>query len=454
MEEVKDGLLIKGKTKEIYTSEDDPENYVICKYLDTITANNDPSLTREFDGKGRDSNTVNGIIMGLLKKAGIPVAFVDMITDTEFLAHRCQMILLEVIARRLLVGSYLKRWPNVVSGTRCHRLEIEFFLKTTDGGLKTSDGAPIVKGLTPDQDDPLIINPYDFEPWKLVHPKRPSWSNESSLEGHYNLRLSQDVFNKAGFKGKDLDDTDRVTMMERMEELTRRVFLVIEGAWKTLGLRLIDLKLEFGIAPDGTLVVADVIDCDSWRLWNDKGEDISKQSFRDMLQDEPDGLKKVRAKYAYVAEMASRIRIPKQVLVLWRGSDKDKLPKFDLAQQIGVTTEKVTLSGHKATQRVLNRLNELENQYPEGGVIICFVGRNNSLGPVLSTHTNWLVISVPVNYRDFADDIRSNTRMPSDTPNMVAWPAENAMLAAMSILGQRNPIFYAICQFRIEELDF
>lgn len=62
--------------------------------------------------------------------------------------------------------------------------------------------------------------------------------------------------------------------------LADRVFTILEESWKKLGGRLIDFKLEFGRSPDGTIVVADVIDCDSWRvMW--EGIQLSKQPYRE-----------------------------------------------------------------------------------------------------------------------------------------------------------------------------
>ena len=78
---------------------------------------------------------------------------------------------------------------------------------------------------------------------------------------------------------------------------------------------LVDLKVEFGYDTKGRLLLADVIDNDSWRVIED-GSYIDKQVYRD-----GGALDDVAAKYRRVAEITDRFQLPRQRIILWRGSE-------------------------------------------------------------------------------------------------------------------------------------
>ncbi|MBU4338143.1 AIR carboxylase family protein [Patescibacteria group bacterium] len=433
-------LLNEGKTKEIWGVVGN-SNIVIVKNKKDITAFDDPEYTKEFALKAKYATTTTCRVFELLQKAGIPVAYQEQISETEFIAPNCAMIPLEVVARRLAVGSYLKRHPelNKQEGQpphRFHRLVIEFFLKTTNGRLINNQGLVVVRDLNSQkgEEDPFILNPNE-ERWKLYHSKKPLWDPEANLC----------IFATAA---------DAVGMMAMknisfMEEITRKVFLVLEGAWNVLGLRLIDMKIEFGITDSGNILVADVIDNDSWRLKDQHWQELSKQAFRD-----GEKLDEVERKYGTVAQLVERFRIPNQAIVIWKGSEADDFIDLSLMDKIpGVSVIEVAKSGHKETDSALKKLEEIISLYPDGGVIITKVGRSNGLGPTLSTHTNWIVISVSADWKQKPQNIWSSLDMPSDAPMLTALYDKNALFAAMQILSQKNPIFYMLRQNAIEELD-
>lgn len=448
-------VISEGKTKIISEVKGNP-NLVVVGNKDDITAFDDPAFTKNFNTKGGYSTSTTSRIFELLLAAGVPVAFKEQISDTEFVADKCKMISLEVIARRYAVGSCLKRHPNlaVAEGEqphRFHRLLIEFFLKTAGGKLEI-DGKTIIKGLnhvvdgeSKTLDDPYIANP-DDDVWNLFHPKKPKWNQAADL---HQTVASEKVLSKiTSFKG-DEQIPVQVSNIKDIKSITRKVFLVLEGAWQTLGHRLIDFKIEFGITPDGRIVVSDVIDNDSWRLRDADWEELSKQAFRD-----GEDLSEVEKKYGLVAALTERLRIPRQAIVLWRGSESDDITEIStMLKNSGINTEDVVLSGHKSPNGSTKQLEQILGKYPDGGVIIVIVGRSNGLGPILAARTSWPVIAVPATLGDFPEDVWSSLRMPSNVPLLTAWPAKNAVLAAMDILAQKNPIAYALRQLEIEEFD-
>src|SRR5437588_77272 len=91
-----------------------------------------------------------------------------------------------------------------------------------------------------------------------------------------------------------------------MRRTARRAFLVLEKAWQLEGGTLVDLKVEFGFDSKGHLLLADVIDNDSWRVV-EGGSYIDKQVYRD-----GGSLEDVAAKYRLVSALTYRLRLPRK----------------------------------------------------------------------------------------------------------------------------------------------
>ncbi|MEK9151316.1 MAG: phosphoribosylaminoimidazolesuccinocarboxamide synthase [Patescibacteria group bacterium] len=440
MEYRKGARLSEGKTKIVWKVKDRAEK-VIIENKNDITAFDDPSFTKQFKTKAAYATMVTCRVFELLEKAGVPVAYEQQIADNQFVASNCSMIPLEVVARRFAVGSFLKRHPELVTDEgivpkRFHGVAVEFFLKTTKGKLVNHKGETVLSGLDPKkgEEDPLIVNPFEKD-WRLFHPKKPNWEETADLGR--TLKTSKILPSRSS------------EMMREMEVLMRKTFLVLEGAWNTLGYRLIDMKIEFGVDKKGKLMVADVIDNDSWRLRDAKWQELSKEAFR-----QGEKLDEVEKKYGFVADLAQRFILPQQAIVLWRGSDSDDFPDMSfLGSSQGIVVEEVTLSGHKSTQKCLKKLGDIMTRFPEGGVIIACVGMSNGLGPILAARTGWPVIGVPMTAEKFPEDVWSSLRVPSQVPMATVLSGKNAVLLACNILAQKNPVAYAIRQMSIEALD-
>lgn len=291
---IRGALIAEGKTKKIYEYLPDPGKAVV-EYKNDITAFDDPSKTRQFETKAKHSNTTNARVFEMLNRAGIPTAFVRQLSDTEFLAEKCTMVPLELIARRYAYGSYTDRMPEFkVEGKVPHRFDelvTEFFLKTTKGGLTSAEGEQLVDGLDPlrGEEDPLIPNPE--EPvWKLAHSKKGS---DADL-------------------GKSVD-AEKVlpsgTTVAEIRDLVRRTFETLEAFFDGEGFHLIDFKIELGVTGDGRLVVADVIDNDSWRLRDADWNELSKQAFRDKLKAGDENFSDIHGNYALVAALLDKSKV-------------------------------------------------------------------------------------------------------------------------------------------------
>jgi phosphoribosylaminoimidazole-succinocarboxamide synthase len=236
-------IIREGKTKQITAA-----TVGLVESNDMLTAG-DGKKRELLPGKGELATSTNCAIMELLRRSYIPVAYIGLgPTPTTFYTQICDMIKFEVVVRRIAKGSYLKRNTNVLEGTRFEEPIVEFFYKTKNQLL---GGQPIPV------DDPLMVE-HPGDGWHIYRPDKPLSEGDISP-----LRV-----------------TDQVKHIPVCNRLALQSFLVLEAALAKLNATLQDIKFEFGIIPDGRVILADVVDCDSWRVsWC--GLQLSKQGFRD-----------------------------------------------------------------------------------------------------------------------------------------------------------------------------
>lgn len=215
-------------------------------------------------------------VFELLRAKGIPLAYIGRDGPTTLLTRICKMIPVEVVVRRIATGSYLKRHPNVIQGAIFEEPVIEFFYKTS-GRMFNDVQLPC--------DDPLMVINEDKSGCHLYLPNKPV------QEGYIcPLKLPDD------------DLHGLIVMLGECSVIATDVNTHLKRAWRALGGTLYDFKLEFGLLPDdSTIVLADVVDCDSWRvMW--EGIQLSKQGYR-----EGDDLEKVLGVYRIAASLTDQM---------------------------------------------------------------------------------------------------------------------------------------------------
>jgi phosphoribosylaminoimidazole carboxylase/phosphoribosylaminoimidazole-succinocarboxamide synthase len=411
-------LIAEGKTKRIFQLADS-KDLVTLVAKDDITAG-DGAKHDVIPEKGLLANRTTCNVFRLLKDCGIPVAFEEQDSPLSFIAPGCTMLPYEVVTRREAHGSYLKRHPHIGKGQLFPQLLVEFYLKTKDKDWK---GKPLVA------DDPLMDFADGASQIRLLNPAKPVIGQEPFL-----ILPASDV----------LTSNDEWKIFPEMRRIARQTFLVLEKAWQLQGGTLVDLKVEFGYDAKGRLLLADVIDNDSWRVIED-GSYIDKQVYRD-----GGALDDVAAKYRRVAEITDRFQVPRQRIILWRGSDTDKTEPFEAALgELKDLMTVVTCSAHKEPVRAATTLYRMAQEIPDT-IMIANIGRSNGAGPTLSAISTVPVITVPASAKEFPEDVWSSLRAPSKVPVMTVLEPSNAVLAALNILSARNPRIYAHVRSEIE----
>ena len=412
-------LVIEGKTKKIYQVAGNADLVTVIS-KDDITAG-DGAKHDIIPDKGRLANrTTCNVFPPAQGVRPCPSRSRKQDSESSFIAPNCLMLPYEVVVRREAHGSYLKRNPHFSKGQLFPQLIVELFLKTKDRNWK---GKPLVC------DDPLLIYQEASSQIQLFNPAKPIHGQEPFL-----VLAGSEVF------GRD----EEWKIFPEMRRIARQAFLVLEKAWQLEGGTLVDFKVEFGFDPKGHLLLADVIDNDSWRVI-ENGSYIDKQVYRD-----GGALDDVAAKYRRVAEVTNRFQLPRQRIILWRGSDKDKTEALSeaLGDLKGLMTV-VTYSLHKEPVAGAGILHRMAQEVPDS-VVIAYIGRSNGAGPTLSAMSTIPVITVPSSVKEFPDDVWSSLRAPSNVPVMTVLEPSNGVLAALQILSARNPRLYARVRGEIE----
>lgn len=388
--------LYEGKTKEVYELLDSPGR-VLLQSKDQITAGN-AARKNHLEGKAAISNKITSCIFQLLQDAGIKTAFTKKCGETAFIAPQCEMIPIEWVCRRIATGSFLKRNPGVKEGYKFYPPKVEMFFKDDANN-------------------------------------DPQWSEEQLIAAQF------------CFAGLAIGQTE----VDIMSHATQAIFEILEKAWLPQNCTLVDMKIEFGVdVTTKEIVLADVIDNDSWRLWpsGDRSQQKDKQSYRDLKEVTPEGLQMVKKNFEWVADRVelllksdSQCRV---VVLMGSASDLGHCEKIKKAcGNFGIPCELRVTSAHKGPDETLR----IKAEYEGDGIPTVFVavaGRSNGLGPVMSGNTAYPVISCPPITPDWgAQDVWSSLRLPSGLGCSTILSPEGSAQFAAQIFGLNNHLVWA-----------
>ena len=214
----KKDLLYEGKAKKVYCT-DEPETYIVS-YKDDATAFNGQKKGT-IVGKGVVNNRMSNFMFRLLEQHGVPTHFVEELNDRETAVKKVSIVPLEVIVRNTAAGSLSKRL-GLPEGTPMKTPVLEFRYKNDELG------------------DPMV-NDYHI--------------------------LAMDLATR--------EELDTIASM------SFKINALMVEFFKSVGVDLIDFKLEFGKTADGKIILADEISPDTCRFWDvNTHEKLDKDRFR------------------------------------------------------------------------------------------------------------------------------------------------------------------------------
>jgi phosphoribosylaminoimidazole-succinocarboxamide synthase len=325
--------IARGKTKVLYENPGQPHQLVVAQ-TDGISAG-DGARRHQIAGKGRLAAQTTARIFRLLNLCGLPTHYLNGGEDddeNEMVVRRCNMIPLEVVTRGVAAGSFAKRNPGLPRGTLLVPRVIEFFFK--------DDAAH----------DPMI------GPDQIV--------------------------------AREIATPQEVAVMT---ELARLTFDILSHAWRRRDVLLVDLKIEFGRLAggetQGQLVIADVIDNDSWRIWPQGREELmlDKQMYRNLATVDDEALGRVKVAYERVAEFVGSFPVMRPGMVAAIADSAAQIDRVNeivtALGQLGLPTVRHVASATATPGYVLQLAQQLEASFAR--LIAVAVGENDLLRAML-----------------------------------------------------------------------
>jgi phosphoribosylaminoimidazole-succinocarboxamide synthase len=223
-------FLYEGKAKQIFATDND--KVVLMKYKDDATAFN--GLKKgSIANKGIVNNRVSNLLFKLLEKEGIETHLIEQIDERNVLVKKLAIIPVEVVVRNVVAGSLAKR-IGMEEGPVLADTIIELYYKNDE------------------LNDPMI-NEY--------HARVMGWATAEQLK--------------------------------EMDSLSHRINKVLKDFYDSIGIILVDFKLEFGVY-EGRVILGDEISPDTCRLWDKESlEKLDKDRFRRDLGKEEEAYQEV-----------------------------------------------------------------------------------------------------------------------------------------------------------------
>ena len=211
-------LLYEGKSKQIYKT--DSLDHVIVRFKDDTAAFY--NIKRAIiENKGRLTCDISSMILGYLNSKGISTHFVERVGDDGQLCRVVDHVPVEVIVRNVVAGSMAKRL-GLDEGIVPENTIFDLCLRRSDLG------------------DPLIND-------------------------HHAVALGLLSYEE----------------LAKMYEMSASINKSLIELYEKVGITVVDFKIEFGRAADGSLVLADELSPDTCRLWDKAtGERMDKDRFR------------------------------------------------------------------------------------------------------------------------------------------------------------------------------
>lgn len=212
--------LYRGKAKTVYTTEN-PDLLVLEFRNDTSAF--DGLRIEQLERKGRVNNKFNYFIMNKLREAGIPTQVETLLSDTEVIVKKLDMVPVECVVRNRAAGSLVKRL-GVEEGKVLNPPTFELFLK--------NDALH----------DPMVNESYC---------KTFGWATDEQLS--------------------------------TMKAQSFKINSILTDLFDKAGFILVDYKLEFGLFK-GEITLGDEFSPDGCRLWEKETlKKMDKDRFRQGL---------------------------------------------------------------------------------------------------------------------------------------------------------------------------